>query len=233
MAGDLFIHVIHVAGTRMQAEGTDGLSRGDFSMGVMAGQDILTFVPLHLDALQQEPTLRDWVLSWYPASSLLWLSPTNWYDKGQLQNHCVWIPPPAAADIAVELLAKSKHKCPCHQHLIIIPHLLTSRWRKMLSKTCDLVFTVPVGTDVWASTHHEPLLIGVAFPLNISQALAPSGHSASGICRMPLAGVAKNFSCMGQGYFVPTFLIRGGVGPLAVKYGAVLVIQGRGFVNSQ
>jgi hypothetical protein len=131
----------------------------------MAGQDILTFVPLHLDALQREPTLRDWVLSWYPVPSLLWLSPTDWYDTGQLHNHCVWIPPPAAADVAVELLAKSKHKRPCHQHLIIIPHLLTYRWRKMLSKTCDLVFTVPVGTDVWASTHHEPLLIGVAFPL--------------------------------------------------------------------
>ncbi len=33
MAGDLFIHVIHVAGTRIQAEGTDGLSRGFFFHG--------------------------------------------------------------------------------------------------------------------------------------------------------------------------------------------------------
>ena len=52
MAGDLILHVIHVAGTRMVAEGADGGSRGDLNQGVMAGQSILDFVPLHLTALE-------------------------------------------------------------------------------------------------------------------------------------------------------------------------------------
>jgi hypothetical protein len=41
MAGDLVLHIIHVAGTRMIAEGTYGASRGDLNQGVMVGQPLL------------------------------------------------------------------------------------------------------------------------------------------------------------------------------------------------
>jgi hypothetical protein len=37
MTGDLVLHVVHVAGTRMQGEGMDGASRGKFTTRVMAG----------------------------------------------------------------------------------------------------------------------------------------------------------------------------------------------------
>jgi hypothetical protein len=37
-------------------QGTDGLSRGDFSAGVMAGQQMLQFVPLHLSAGERSPS---------------------------------------------------------------------------------------------------------------------------------------------------------------------------------
>lgn len=57
MQGQLKLHVIHVAGSRMIAQGTDGLSHGDFTMGVMSGHPILSFVPLHLDALDRSPAL--------------------------------------------------------------------------------------------------------------------------------------------------------------------------------
>ena len=46
------IHFIHIAGTRMIHQGTDRLSRGDVSEGVMTGDSMLSFVPLHLSALQ-------------------------------------------------------------------------------------------------------------------------------------------------------------------------------------
>jgi hypothetical protein len=167
MNGTFTLHVIHVAGSRMISEGTDGLSRGDLSAGVMLGTNILTYVPLHQDALARDPSLVAWVQSWYPDHHPNWLSPDAWYDQGQTCNHCIWTPPPAAADAALELLARSKHKRPYHQHIMLIPRLLTSHWRKLLSKVCDLVFTVPVGTDVWPRSHHEPLLVGIAFPLII------------------------------------------------------------------
>jgi hypothetical protein len=61
MEGDLILHLIHVAGTMMVAEGADGGSRGDLNQGVMAGQPILDFVPLHLSALERSPSLESWI----------------------------------------------------------------------------------------------------------------------------------------------------------------------------
>ena len=46
------LHVVHVAGTRMIEQGTDGLSRGALLEGVMAGQDMLSFVDLLRTAIQ-------------------------------------------------------------------------------------------------------------------------------------------------------------------------------------
>jgi hypothetical protein len=167
MSGDIALHVIHIAGTRMIAEGTDGLSRGQFSTGVMAGKDILLYIPLHLDAVTRQPSLYAWVTMWHPSPNPRWLTPEHWFDIGQTQDQFIWTPPPAAADVAIELVAKAKHKRPSHFHVILVPRLLTSRWRKLMSKVCDFVFTVPVGTDIWPDTHHEPLIIGLALPLII------------------------------------------------------------------
>lgn len=41
------LHLVHVAGTRMIDQGTDGLSRGNMCEVVMKGKDILSFIPLH------------------------------------------------------------------------------------------------------------------------------------------------------------------------------------------
>jgi hypothetical protein len=60
---DLIIHVIHVAGTRMQAQGTDGISRGDKSMGVMQGIPMEEFCPLHKTAFERSPDLKTWLTS--------------------------------------------------------------------------------------------------------------------------------------------------------------------------
>jgi hypothetical protein len=42
---NVFIHIIWVAGTRMIMQGTDGLSRGDLSNGVLGGDSIFQFIP--------------------------------------------------------------------------------------------------------------------------------------------------------------------------------------------
>jgi len=41
MEGDLIVHFLWISGRRMIQKGTDGLSRGDFSSGVMQGKDFL------------------------------------------------------------------------------------------------------------------------------------------------------------------------------------------------
>ncbi|MFN9980295.1 MAG: hypothetical protein ACK53Y_10295, partial [bacterium] len=71
----------------------------------------------------------------------------------------VWYPPPGAADAALAQLAAANHKRPMTPHLVLIPRLLTSRWRRLLGKTCDLVFTAPVGTYFWPVSNFEPLIV--------------------------------------------------------------------------
>ena len=167
--GDIFIHVIHIAGTRMIEEGTDGLSRGNINEGVMTGANILSYIPLHLNGRERQQELLSWILSVLEEKnseeSYKCLTESEWYTTGQTRNKCLWMPPPAAADVAVELLGKSKHKRPHHEHVLVAPRLMTNRWRKQLTKICDVVFTIPVGTQCWGVHQHEPLLVGFALPL--------------------------------------------------------------------
>jgi hypothetical protein len=58
---ELQLHVIHVSGKRMIAQGTDGLSRADFSEGVMAGKAMTSFIPLHLDCEERAPGMGEWL----------------------------------------------------------------------------------------------------------------------------------------------------------------------------
>jgi hypothetical protein len=71
--------VSHVAGTRMIAEGSDGVSRGFLNVGVMAGEDILSFIPLHLSAIDWSPSLVAWLKTWV-RQKLETLSPQDWYE---------------------------------------------------------------------------------------------------------------------------------------------------------
>jgi hypothetical protein len=70
-------HVIHIAGTRMISQGTDGLSRGDMMMGVMGGADMLTFIPLALTAVERQPELMEWVDSRWGTVNNSWLTPRD------------------------------------------------------------------------------------------------------------------------------------------------------------
>jgi hypothetical protein len=71
------IHVIHVAGTRMIEQGTDGLYRGDMMTGVMGGSDMLSFVPSALTAIERQDNLGEWVNSWWGEVNASWLEPEN------------------------------------------------------------------------------------------------------------------------------------------------------------
>ncbi len=164
----MIIHMIHVSGLRMISQGTDGLSRGSSLEGIMRGSPFLSYVPLHLSALERQgDTLKEWILSWFSGKDEpLILSPKDWFTRGHHHSTCIWIPPPAAADVALEQLAYSIHKRPSHIHLMLVPRLLTSRWRKYLGKVMNFLFTIPLGSTPWRDSHHEPLIAGLYFPLS-------------------------------------------------------------------
>jgi len=170
MAAECRIFLVHVAGTRMIAQGTDGLSRGDQNAGVMSGVDMLEYVPLHRTAVERSPDVGTWVQSWAecPKTSNHYqcLSEHDWPLVHPSGGTYVWCPAPAAASAAVEWLACSIHKRTTSTHIILIPRLMTACWYKILNKTADLIFKIPTTTAIWGKNEHEPIICALCLPLS-------------------------------------------------------------------
>ena len=125
----VMVHLCHVSGERMKAQGTDGLSRGNLNVGVIAGMAMLDFVPTHLNAFERSSTLLPWIKAWTRSDVLELLTPQKWFTCGHdLQSikwevnvdslkmptvnsgFLVWLPAPAAAETTIEELRKARHK---------------------------------------------------------------------------------------------------------------------------
>ena len=98
MTYGMTIHVIHMSGCRMIAQGTGYCSRGSLMEGVMSGQDMLMFVDLSRTGAERHPPLLSWVCSWTDLPKLEPLTPEGWFRErhgirgGQLDMRKVWMP---------------------------------------------------------------------------------------------------------------------------------------------
>jgi len=188
MKAGMKIHIIHIAGTRMIAQGTDGLSRGDSNEGVMQGKSMLDFVPLAKTCLRRSSKLKDqlkWCLTFYLKEvnkKLIFLNEKDWFLRGHdiCGGKCnadgiwmpayqsavyVWTPAPAAGQHAVEQLRQARLKRTSSTHLFLVPRIFTSIWRKQLHKVADLVVELPFDDECWQQNiEHEPLTLAFVFP---------------------------------------------------------------------
>jgi hypothetical protein len=176
------LNIIHCAGTRMIAQGTDGISRGDLTEGVMGGDPILEHIPLHLGALDRSPSVLDWINTWAGTGGHQALSPTEWHTLGQnlsggqpnadgiwMPNYTsgarIWAPPPAAARVAVEQLRRSRHSHTDTYHVFVVPRLMSYEWMRHLLRESDLLFVVKAGElSCWPTDMHEPLVVSLCLP---------------------------------------------------------------------
>jgi hypothetical protein len=164
MDSDILLHVIHVSRKRMIHQGTDGLPRADKTTGVMQGLRMEEFVPLHLTGLDRSSDLRGWLDSVLEGIAPTFLSIEGWFGTGHGAGTYVWTPAPAAAEVVVEQLGKAQLKRPHSMHLVVVPRLMTGRWRRHLTRGSDFYFRVE-WEDVWPiKKQFEPLLIFVCFP---------------------------------------------------------------------
>ena len=143
------LHVVHVAGTRMISQGTDGLSRGILLEGVNIGEDMLSFVDLARTAIERHPGVLDFVRSWLDpiVGESKCLKPEKWFEEGHgiiggekdgngmwIPCHAkdgrayIWTPPPVVAGVALEECAKVIHKRTDAYHVFLIPHLYSPLW---------------------------------------------------------------------------------------------------------
>jgi hypothetical protein len=166
MDGSFFIVVVWVAGTRMIAQGTDGLSRGDLFNGVLAGQGFLSFVPLNKTAIEQSEGLLEWLMSTVPRKKG-WkvLDKIGWFEEVFEDGNYIWAPPPAIADTVLDNLCESVLIRPWNSHIFICPALMTATWRKKLRKVAYLVVTIPAGSTLQPQALHEPVVLALICPL--------------------------------------------------------------------
>jgi hypothetical protein len=183
MTAGIKLHFIHVSGTRMITQGSDGLSRGNLSEGVMRGEEMTSFIPLHLSALERSEELKVWIESWFSFKDrpLEFLEPMDWFERGHdikgSTTNCdgqwlpeyvagcyIWSPPPAAASIVLEELRKARQKRQDSAHLFICPRLMYPYWQRHLFRAADLIIEIPAGQSYWSSDMHEPLILALFLP---------------------------------------------------------------------
>jgi hypothetical protein len=171
--GNFVLHVVHVAGTRLIGEGTDGLSRGEVMVSALLDA-FAHSVPLDKMSLQRVPKLREWFDEWLDTGYKV-ATPENWmWQAGSLWDYSypvklqtwVWDLPPAAAPYVLEELALARMKR--HETLrgiVVLPRLMKPYWLRRFVKTVDVFFVVPAGCSVWPKENHEPLFVGLFLPL--------------------------------------------------------------------
>ncbi len=138
--GGFILHVIHISGKWMKALGVDGLSCGDLTGGMMGGQDPLSFIPFHLGADEKSNGQTGaWVRSWWLSKKganfgglpLREVTKDNMFKLQDFKAAQLWMLPPAAMEVALELLCEDCLAHPQWPHVFVVPWLMTHLWRRI------------------------------------------------------------------------------------------------------
>jgi hypothetical protein len=130
----------------------------------MQGKPIQDFVPLHLNPYKREPGIKAWLDRIAAGLDPTFLTPEGWYTTGHSHGTFIWVTPPAAAEVVVEQLGRSRLKQPGSLHLILVPQVLTGRWLRHLTRGTEAYIRIDWDT-VWnLKTHYEPLLLFICLP---------------------------------------------------------------------
>ena len=103
---------------------------------------MLSYIPLHLNALERSPELKQWIDSWLlpndRGEEITFLNYEGWFERGHdiiggkpncdgiwtpqyARSTYVWTPPPAGGLIAVEQFRRARLKREWSTHVVIIP----------------------------------------------------------------------------------------------------------------
>jgi hypothetical protein len=114
-----------------------------------------------------------WVQSWWQTRKgadfgglpLKVITKDTMFELRDLKVARLWLMPPAAMEVTLELLCKDRLAHPQWSHVFVVPRLMTHSWRKDLMKNADLLFTVPAQVPFWTSEQFEPLIVAIILPL--------------------------------------------------------------------
>ena len=196
------IHIFHVAGTRMIAQGTDGVSRGYLAQGVMAGEAMRVHIPIYLSAVDHSThDLVRWIQSWAdPKAELLnplgwfqaghdiegWVACADGFDRPSLSygKTFIWAAPPFAADVAMAEMRKARITGP--------KGLLRKFWGTCFGRRQGHKLSANVSLSMWVN-------VVPAFPSWVQKTDGPGLETKPGYRRGPHARVAHKLQETGNG----------------------------------
>jgi hypothetical protein len=97
---------------------------------------------------------------------------------------------------------------------------MTARWRKLLGKATDVLITIPVGTPIWPSKEHEPLIFAISFPLS-TRRLTPRLAGSLAASRLFLASPRGDYALLLRKYTFRIDVPTGGVNQIGSPTGGV------------
>ena len=156
---------IHVAGKRLIAQGTDGLSRGQTRAGALSGTtaDVNTYNSLVARPQPVPMELRAWAAQRWPSQAYL-QHPDQW-DAGHVRGaDTLWMPPPTMARQALLAFLRQRMIAPTTTAAtFLLPRRYTAPWRRLLRQFT--VSTVRAGDGPhWPTGEFEPLLVARCEP---------------------------------------------------------------------
>ena len=183
----LKINVFHISGTRMIAQGTDGVSRGFLGAGVMDGQAMTSFIERH-------PPLVEWIKSW-TTHDLIRFNPVDWFERGHdidgwRQCHdgfsrpilrgdnvyFLWTPPPFAADTAVAEMRKARIKRQTSTHVLCLSAAVLFILGPSTIQGCRFCCGNSVRANLLAARYARTLTHRNLIPFSQVSAVADSQH---------------------------------------------------------
>lgn len=166
LKGGFRLRIIHVAGTRMIQQGTDGLSRGELQLGSLL-DPLSGLVPLNLDPIQRSPKLIEWISDWTGIKEPFVCRPEDWFWEGHKGGVKIWSLAPGAAVHALEELGVARlkrHEEVCA--IVVVPALMRPAWFRRFARLVDVYIQLPAGVEAaWGGDMHESLIIGLCLPL--------------------------------------------------------------------
>ena len=146
--------------------------------GVLVGKPFLEFIPIDKTVIKRSVVLKSWMEEIFQNEKLKWAEYTDWFDFRDFDNISlyIWTPSPCIADVCVERLVEIYHIWPNSSHMFVAPALMTSLWRKQLSKAADVLFNIVEGVEFWPDGMHEPLTLAILCPISYSPPFKVKRH---------------------------------------------------------
>jgi hypothetical protein len=140
------LEVVHVPGTLMITQGTDGLSRGVWISSLHQASSSRQLLPELFAPARCSPDLLSWMLSQFPSVQIdmsrawtyvAWDSP--WDALSILGQATVWCPPPEMASQAISSLMNLFVENPTTTTaLILVPRILQRSWGQLSNYITEL-----------------------------------------------------------------------------------------------